>query len=113
MGIETALVGAGMSASAAAATAGVITAVGTAAIGAAASKALAPKQPEQQIKALTTADKPTQAEKAPDLSEIARKNALAASASGALSGNSSTLLTGAQGVSSGSLNLGQSTLLGQ
>lgn len=112
MGIETALVGLGMSASTAAATAGVITAVGTAAVGAAASKALAPKPPKAEMPApLTAADKP-QAAKEADMSQIAKKNALAASATGALSGNNSTLLTGSQGVSSGALNLGQNTLLG-
>lgn len=97
--------------------AGLLSAAGTAAAtavaGALVSKALAPKPQQQQVKPLDSADKPPQAEKAPDINAIAKKNALAASASGALSGNSSTLLTGSQGVNPGSLNLGTSTLLGQ
>lgn len=91
------------------------TAATTAAVGAVVSAALAPK-PEKQSQPVTpisSADKPPQSTRAPDLSDIAKKNALAASASGALSGNSSTLLTGSQGISPSSLNLGQSKLLGQ
>jgi hypothetical protein len=113
MGIETALVGLGMSAGTASTVAGVITAVGTAAASAEVAKALQPKQQAQTVAPVTEADKPPQAEKAPDTADIARKNALAASATGALAGNSSTLLTGSAGVSPGSLNLGGSTLLGQ
>lgn len=114
MGIETALVGLGMSAGTASTVAGVITAVGTAAVGAAATQALT-KQPkaEPQIPAISQADKPPQQAKAPEISDIAKKNALAASAAGALSGNNSTLLTGSQGIAANSLNLGQSKLLGQ
>ncbi|MGJ7508690.1 hypothetical protein [Variovorax sp. GT1P44] len=114
MGIETALIGAGLSASTAAAASAAITAVGTAALGAAASKALAPKQPTSttQVTPLTQADKP-QAAKDVDLNAIKNKNAMAAAAAGQLSGNNSTLLTGSSGVNSGSLNLGTSTLLGQ
>lgn len=53
-----------------------------------------------------------QAEKTIDRNAMLDKNALAASAAGALAGNSSTLLTGSQGITGG-LNLGTSTLLGQ
>lgn len=113
MGIETALIGAGLSASTAAAASAAITAVGTAALGAAASKALAPKLPDgsSTVKQLTQADKP-QDVKGPDLSQIKDKNALAAAAAGQLAGNNSTLLTGSSGIASGNLNLGTNTLLG-
>ncbi len=65
-------------------------------------KALAP---------VTTADKP-QAAQAVDPAALAKKNALAASAAGALAGNSSTVLSGSQGIAPASLNLGTNTLLG-
>jgi hypothetical protein len=45
--------------------------------------------------------------------EIAKKNALAASANGSLSGNNSTLLTGSNGINPANLSLGTSSLLGQ
>lgn len=111
MGIETALVGMGMSAATASA---VTTGVITAGIGAAASYALAPKQPKQetQVAPLTQSDKPPQQQQAPDRSALRDKNALVAGAAGALGGNTSTMLTGAQGPA-GALNLGASTLLGQ
>lgn len=110
MGIETGLAALGMSATTASAVAtGIYSAAAAAAIGA----ATAPKpQKQESPKALTGADKPptVQAEKAADRNQILEKNSIAAM--GALSGNSSTLLTGSQGVTGG-LNLGGSTLLGQ
>jgi len=109
MGIETALIGAGMSAATASA---VTTGLITAGIGAVASAALAPKAPKPQGPApLTQADKPPAQLKAPDQAAMLEKNSIAAM--GALAGNSSTLLTGSSGVAPGSLNLGASTLLGQ
>jgi hypothetical protein len=115
MGIESGLIAAGVSSGTAATVSAVATGVLTAAAGAVVTSALAPKQPkaEPQIPAISQADKPPQAARAPDLSAIAKKNALTASAAGALSGNNSTLLTGSQGISPSSLNLGRSTLLGQ
>ncbi|MNR29333.1 hypothetical protein D3C85_1467140 [compost metagenome] len=112
MGIEAGLIAAGWSSASAAVASGVITAVGTAAVGAVASKAMAPKTPDTAPAALTQADKPTQAEKAPDRQALLDKNAMAAT-TGALAGNSSTLLTGPQGVNPMSLSLGSSRLLGQ
>ena len=110
MGIETGLAALGMSATTASAVAaGIYGAVATAAITA----ATAPKpQKQDQPNPITGADKPpgVQAEKQVDRAAIADKNGLAAM--GALAGNSSTLLTGSQGVTGG-LNLGGSTLLGQ
>jgi hypothetical protein len=88
------------------------TAAVTSAVGALASKALAPKQQQQQqVKNLTNIDKPQEA-KTVDYNALKDKNALAAAASGLLSGNSATLLTGSKGVSPGSLNLGTNSLLG-
>jgi hypothetical protein len=104
MGVETAI-------------GGILSAVGTAAatavVGAVVSQALAPKAPKQEVKPVTSADAPPKAQAAQDPMEIAKKNALAASANGSLSGNNSTLLTGANGISPANLNLGQSSLLGQ
>ena len=107
MGIETALVGAGLSATAASAvTTGLITTV----VGAGLSAALAPKP--QKPEAPTPIEKPptAQAEKTVDRASLLSKNAMAASAAGALAGNGSTLLTGPQGAATG--GLGTSTLLG-
>lgn len=112
MGIESALVGAGWSASAASTAAAVAGAVGTAVLGAAVSSAMHPKQPEQPVSPIGEADKPKQASKEPDMQAIQSKNALQAAAAGTLAGNNSTLLTGASGVNAGSLNLGRNTLLG-
>jgi len=110
MGIETALIGAGLSAATASA---VSTGLITAGIGAVASKVLAPKAPKAPTVApLTQADRPQEANTV-DRAALLNKNASAASAAGALSGNSSTLLTGSTGVATGGLNLGTSTLLGQ
>lgn len=108
MGIETGLVALGMSATTASAVATGIYAAGA---GMAASAALAPKAVKSILpSALTQADKP-QAKQEVDRSAIEKRNGVAAM--GALAGNGSTLLTGSGGVSSGSLNLGSSTLLGQ
>lgn len=104
MGIETGI-GALLSAAG--------TAAATAVVGAVVSKALAPKTPEQKPQAVTQADAPPKPQAAQDPMEIAKKNALAASASGQLSGNSSTLLTGANGINPANLSLGTSSLLGQ
>ncbi len=90
---------------------GVAAAAATAAVGAVVSKALAPKQAAQTVAPVTTADKP-QAAQAVDPAALAKKNALAASAAGALAGNSSTVLSGSQGIAPASLNLGTNTLLG-
>ena len=113
MGIETGLAALGMSATTASAVAtGIYTA---AAAGALVSAATAPKPQQAQTPgAITSADKPpqVQAEKAVDRNALLNQNALAASAAGALGGQSSTVLTGSQGVT-GNLNLGTSTLLGQ
>jgi hypothetical protein len=111
MGIESALVTAGLSSTTASA---VVTGVITSAIGAAVTYATAPKPQKQEgPKSLTGADKPpgVQAEKQVDRNLMLNKNTIASA--GALAGNSSTLLTGSQGVNPGSLNLGSSTLLGQ
>jgi hypothetical protein len=91
----------------------VLTTAATTVVGALATKALTPKAPEQQPQTVTQADAPPKAQTAQDPVAIAKKNALAASATGSLSGNGSTLLTGANGISPANLNLGQSTLLGQ
>lgn len=107
MGIETALVGLGMSAATASA---VATGVYAAGAGLAVSKALTPKPVKAAVAQLTQADKPQAAQQV-DRSKIEQRNSVAAM--GALSGNSSTLLTGSGGVASGSLNLGSSALLGQ
>jgi len=106
----TAAAGAGTTAAAGLGTS-LATAAVTAAVGALASKALMPKQEQQAIKPVSQAEKPQEA-KAVDYNAIKDKNALAAAASGMLSGNGSTLLTGSSGVNPGSLNLGTNTLLG-
>lgn len=72
------------------------------------SKALAPKAPKAQAPAAPPT--PPQAAKVPD--EQVRR-ATAAAATGMGGGQSGTMLTGANGVGTGSLNLGKSTLLGQ
>jgi hypothetical protein len=102
MGVETGI-GAILSA--------VGTAAATAVVGAAASQALAPK-PQKQA-APTAPDAPPKAQATQDPMAIAKKNALAASAAGSMSGNNSTLLTGSQGINPANLNLGQSVLLGE
>lgn len=108
MGIETALIAYGMSAATASA---VTTGLITAGVGAVASKVLAPKAPKASTTpAMTQAQRPQEKQQV-DQTEILKRNATAAT--GALSGNASTLLTGSGGVDSGSLNLGTSTLLGQ
>lgn len=109
-GTTAAAAGAGTAAGAGLGTA-LATAAITSAVGALASKALTPKQQQQQVKNLTNVDKPQEA-KSVDYNAIKDKNALAAAASGMLSGNNATLLTGSQGVSPGSLNLGTNSLLG-
>lgn len=112
MGIETGLAALGMSATTASAVAtGLYTAAASAAI-AAATAPKAPKSEPRPVEPTVTKAPGVQAEKAADRNAILDKNALAASAAGALGGNSSTLLTGTQGVTGG-LNLGGSTLLGQ
>jgi hypothetical protein len=88
------------------------TAIATSVAGALVSKALAPKQ-QAQTPAITQPNAPPKAQQAQDPVDIAKKNAAAAAATGQLSGNNSTVLSGPQGVSPGSLNLGQSSLLGQ
>ena len=111
MGIESGLIAAGMSATTASA---VVTGVITTAVGAALTYATAPKpQKQESPKALTGADKPqtVQAEKQVDRNLMLNKNTLASA--GALAGNSSTLLTGSQGINSSSLSLGGNVLLGQ
>ena len=111
MGIETALIGMGLSAATASA---VSTGLITAGIGAVASTALAPKPAQAATPApITAAEKPPQASQAPDAAQLLKKNALAAGAMGPLAGNNSTLLTGSAGVNPASLSLGQSSLLGQ
>lgn len=77
--------------------------IGTALVGAAASVAMAPKAPKMQAPAAP--EKPPQAATMPD--ESARRSGGLTSA--ALPG---TMLTGASGVGTGSLNLGKNTLLG-
>lgn len=72
------------------------------------SKALAPKAPKAQAPAAPPT--PPQAAKVPD--EQVRR-ATAAAATGMGGGQSSTMLTGASGIGTGSLTLGKSTLLGQ
>jgi len=113
MGIETGLTALGMSATTASAvTAGLY----SAAIGAAVTAATAPKpQKAETPTAINPGDKPpgVQAEKAVDRSALLNRNAAAAGADGAFAGQGSTLLTGARGINSSSLNLGTSTLLGQ
>lgn len=89
------------------------TALATSVAGALVSSALAPKKSGQAISPLTQADAPPKPQNAQAPEVLAQKNALAASATGALSGNSSTVLTGAQGISPANLSLGRSTLLGQ
>lgn len=94
---------------------GVAAAAATAVVGAIASSALTKKpaeQPQQPLSANANAKPPT-AQEATSPEDIAKKNALAASATGALSGNSATVLTGANGISPANLNLGRSSLLGQ
>lgn len=92
---------------------GVAAAAATAVAGAYASKALAPKPQEQKVSPLTLADKPAKPQEAIDPQAAAKKNALAASATGALSGNSGTWLTGSNGVSPANLSLGSTSLLGE
>lgn len=110
MGIETALVAAGMSAATAAAVGTAATVVG----GGLALKALTQKAPKAPaVKPLTAADKPPAQAKAPDRPAISAANKAAAGPGGAMSGNSGTFLTGPSGVDPSTLVLGKSTLLGQ
>jgi len=88
------------------------TSIATAVAGAAVSKALAPKQ-QAQTAPIVAPTAPPKAQEATSPVDIVKKNAALAAANGSLAGNSSTVLSGPQGVSPGSLNLGQSSLLGQ
>lgn len=92
---------------------GVAAAAATAVAGAVASKALAPKQVAQKVDPLSLVDKPQKTQEAIDPQTLAKKNALAASATGALSGNSGTWLSGSNGVSPANLSLGSTSLLGE
>jgi hypothetical protein len=103
------LIALGLSASTAATVGTAASIAGTAVAGAAATSALAKTPKVETPKPLTQADKP-QAKQEVDRSTILKRNATAAM--GALSGNSSTLLSGTGGVSAGSLNLGGNSLLG-
>lgn len=92
---------------------GVAAAAATAVVGAAVSQAMAPKPPKQESQAVTAADAPPKAQATVDPLNLAKKNALAASATGSLAGQNSTVLTGSQGINPANLSLGTSSLLGQ
>ncbi len=91
-------------------TSGVAAAAATAVVGAYASKALA-KAPESPKAPTPITQTKLQEKQAVNRSKLLERNASAAA--GALSGNSSTLLTGSGGISPQSLSLGSSTLLGE
>lgn len=88
---------------------GIAVSVAGAAAGALISKALAPKPQKPADPAQLAA--PAQQTKAPDVNAYKTKNANAALA-GPNAGAASTLLTGASGIDTDSLNLGKNTLLG-
>lgn len=92
---------------------GVAAAAATAVVGAVASSALAKKPDAPVVAPLSANVKPPAQQETVSPDDIAKKNALAASATGALAGNSSTVLTGSQGIAPAALALGKSTLLGQ
>ena len=87
--------------------AGILAGGALGALGGAALKSMAPKAPKAQAPAAPPT--PPQAAKVPD--EQVRR-ATAAAATGMGGGQPSTMLTGANGVGAGSLNLGKNTLLG-
>lgn len=89
------------------------TAAATAVVGAVVSQALAPKPAKQTPQPVTAAEAPPKVQEAQDPVAIAKKNALAASATGSLAGQNSTVLTGPNGINPANLNLGGSSLLGQ
>ncbi len=102
MGIETALLALGAGAGTAAAVSAGVTGLG--ALGALKTLTTKPKS-----QAIPTPEKPPQVAKTPE-----RATALATNAAngGRGAGTGSTLLTGASGIDSASLNLGKTTLLG-
>lgn len=85
----------------------------TAVAGSVVSSFLAPKPKDQAAQAAPTAPAEVkaapQASQAPDVAQLTKTNATAAS----VQGPSSTLLTGIGGVPNSSLNLGKNTALGQ
>lgn len=72
----------------------------------------AQRQQKAQQSLQAGVEKP-QTPQTPDITQIQKRNAQLAAASGQLGGMNSTLLTGSQGVASSALGLGTSTLLGQ
>jgi hypothetical protein len=111
MGIETALIALGASATTAAAVSAGAAALGT--IGAAKALTQKPKAPTINM---PTPEKPPaagQAAKSADHGAAVAANAAAAGPGGAMAGNRGTFLTGPDGVEPESLKLGKNTLLGQ
>jgi hypothetical protein len=71
------------------------------------------KQAKAAAAAVQKPEPPPQASKQPKREAAVTANAAAAGMGGAMAGNSSTFLTGPQGVDPSTLNLGRNSLLGQ